>query len=202
MSDYAQLRGVFCLCVFLAASGCGERPKSHSTHFTKADSVTESYLNLKDQMFETWNLMTRDDNQKIRAMRNLVHELSVTNHSLREDLQNYEQRISELAESRYTHESMENLNEIEEYDFASNALVSELISHAEAVPEFAYNTTLQRLVETIRTADQRVNNYRTEYDRIAVEYNEFIDDNAEFLREVETDSFVEKRPLFQMVAED
>ena len=202
MSDNAQLRGVFCLSIFLLATACGEKPKSHSTHFTKADSVTETYLNLKDEMFATWNLMTRDDNQKIRAMRNLVHELGVTNRSLREDLQAYEQRINELAESRYTHESMENLNVIEEYDFASNALVSELISHAEAVPEFAYNTTLQRLVETIRTADQRVVNYRTEYDRIAAEYNEFIDDNAESLREVETDSFVEKRPLFQMVAED
>ena len=202
MSDNIKLSGIFYVGAVLLAAACIQKPKNHSTHFTKADSVTETYLNLKDKMFETWNLMMRDDNQKIRAMRNLVHELGVTNHALHEDLKVYEQRINELAESRYTHESMDNLNVIEEYDFASNALVSELVSRAEAQPEFAYNTTLQRLVETIRTADQRVNNYRIEYDRLAAEYNEFIDGNVESLREVENDSSVEKSPLFQMVADD
>ena len=151
MSDNIKLSGIFCVGAVLLAA-CMEKPKNQYTHFTKADSVTETYLNLKDKMFETWNLMMRDDNQKIRAMRNLVHELGVTNHSLHEDLEVY--------------------------------------------------TTLQRLVETIRTADQRVNNYRIEYDRIAAEYNEFIDGNVESLREVENDSPVEKSPLFQMVAED
>lgn len=40
--------------------------------------------------------------------------------------------------------------------------------------EFAYNTTLQKQADEIRASDQRVDNYREEYDFIASEYNRFI----------------------------
>lgn len=180
---------------------CGENQERQATHFTKTDSLTETYLELKDRMFAAWNMMMRDDNQKLKAMRNLVHELGVSNPAMREDLKVYEERIQELVRSRYTQESMGNLNAIEEYDFASNALISDLISLAESQPEFGYNSTLQRLSETIRTADQRVNNYREEYDRIASEYNEFIEKNLASVKEIEDDT-VEKKPLFHMASEN
>jgi hypothetical protein len=196
------LSGILLSCSLLAVCSCGEKQHTEYTRFTRVDSLTETYLNLKDSMLETWNTMINDDNQKIKAMHNLIHELVVSNPAQRETFKSYQERLDRLAHSRYTQKSMENTDVVEEYDFASNSLVSELISLAETQKEFAYNTTLQKLVEGIRTADQRVDNYREAYDRIAEAYNHFLDENKLQLKEIDQDSSLEKRPLFQMVAED
>lgn len=197
-----HISGIVFSCSMLAICSCDHKPKSDYTRFTKLDSLTETYLDLKDSMLETWNAMINDDNQKIKAMQNVLHELRVSNPSQHEELEDYQNRLNHLRESRYNQKSMANTQLVEEYDFASNSLVSDLISMAESQKQFAYNSTLQKLVEIIRTADQRVNNYRHEYDSIAREYNHFIDENKVSLKEIDEDSFLEKRPLFQMVAED
>lgn len=203
MNFKLYLPGILLSCSILSVCcSCEERQKTEAPHFTKVDSLTETYLNLKDSMLETWNTMINDDNQKIKAMHNLLHELKVSNPADREAYKSYEERLDRLVLSRYTQKSMENAHVIEEYDFASNSLVTELISLAESQTQFAYNTTLQKLVESIRTADQRVDNYRQEYDRIASEYNQFLDENKMLLKEIDQDTFLEKKPLFQMVAED
>jgi hypothetical protein len=198
-AKYFQLGIVFSLS--LTFLSCSEQKQQDQPHFTKADSLTDTYLDLKDSMLETWNAMINDDNQKLKAMHHLLHELGVSDPSKKEELQAYQERLDQLVNSRYTQKTMENAHIIEEYDFASNSLVTELIALAEAQPQFAYNTTLQKLVESIRTADQRIENYRSDYDQIASDYNSFIEENKKFLHEMEEDTF-EKKPLFQMVAED
>jgi septal ring factor EnvC (AmiA/AmiB activator) len=197
-----HISGIILSCGLLAISSCDHKPRSENTRFTKVDSLTETYLDLKDNMLETWNAMINDDNQKLKAMQNVLHELTVSNPSQHEELENYQERLDHLWHSRYTQKSIANTQVVEEYDFASNSLVSELISMAESQKQFAYNTTLQKLVEIIRTADQRVNNYRQEYDSIASAYNRFIESNKVSLKEIDEDSFLEKKPLFQMVADD
>lgn len=196
------LPGLLLSITLLSVCSCQEGKKPEQTKFTKVDSLTDTYLTLKDSMLHTWNAMINDDNQKIRAMNNLLHELKVSNPSKLDEMNSFQQRLDRLAHSRYTQKSMENVDVIEEYDFASNSLVTELISMAEAQTQFAYNTTLQKLVETIRVADQRTSNYRAEYDRIAMQYNAFIEVNRKWMTEIDPDSFMQKKPLFQMVAED
>jgi hypothetical protein len=192
--------GVF---IFLSSAfvACTEHKQQDKPHFTKADSLTDTYLDLKDSMLETWNSMINDDNQKLKAMDHLVHEISVSDPAKQEELQSYQERLDQLVNSRYTQKTMENAHVIEEYDFASNSLVTELVALAESQPQFAYNSTLQKLVETIRTADQRIENYRSQYDQIASEYNDFIVENEKLLIEIDQDTF-ETKPLFQMVADD
>ncbi len=87
---------------------------------------------------------------------------------------------------------------IEEYDFASNLLVTELISQAESRTEFAYNPTLQKFVEEIRIADQRVNLFREDYDIITAKYNAFLEKNKSYLHEILLDDSLVSKPLFQM----
>jgi hypothetical protein len=190
--------GLIASCSIFAVFSCGDEHKSDDVQFTKLDSVTEQYLNLKDSMLEVWNAMINDDNQKLKAMHNLLHELKVSDPSKQAQYKSYDERLEQLVQSRYTQKSMQNENVIEEYDFASNSLVSELVTLAEAQKQFAYNTTMQKLVETIRTSDQRVDSYRMEYDRVASEYNQFIDRNRPMLKEIDQDTLLEKKPLFQM----
>ena len=201
MNVNKYLPGSIIICCIIGFCSCEEKPRTAATRFTKADSLTETYLTLKDSMLQAWNVMINDDNQKLEAMQNLLHELSIGSSIDKELLKTYEERVQQLKKSRYTQKTMGNVHIVEEYDFASNALVSELISLAESQTQFAYNSTLQKLVDEIRSADLRTNNYRDEYDLIAASYNEFLEHNREFLKDIEEDSFMEKKPLFKMVAE-
>ncbi len=180
---------------------CGEKKNTpQDTAFTKVDSLTDYYLAIQDSMLQAWNVMTHDDNEKILAMHNLVHELMITNFTDKDILISYEERLDQLKHMRYTQKSMANRDVVEEYDFASNSLVSELVSLAESRTEFTYNTTLQKLADDIRSADQRVDTYREEYDIITLHYNQFLDQQNKFLKEIDPNQTFEKKPIFQMVS--
>lgn len=181
-------------------TACNKKPKSHF-EFTKADSLTETYLSLQDTMLQVWNTMIHDDNRKVRAMHHLLHELSVSNPEKAQDINSYGERLDDLLELRYDQQSISDPEIVAEYDFASNSLVTEVIALAESQREFAYNKTIQKLVESIRAADQRVLNYRAEYDEVASKFNRFIDQHHHQLEDMVSDSLVVKKPLFEMAAE-
>lgn len=181
---------------------CGSNHNTvHETTFTREDSITDRYLVLQDSLLLAWNLMMNDDNQKIKTMHHLLHELIVSGAEQNEELATYEERLNQLSRLRYTPKTMANLDVIEEYDFASNALVTEIIALAESRKEFNYNPTLQKLTDEIRMADQRMINYRVEYDAIVAVYNAFIEENSQTLMHIDKKNGLEKKPMFQMVSE-
>lgn len=192
-----RISGILISCLGILMFNCGKKAEIDSTTFTKADSLTDIYLSLQDSMLRSWNIMINDDNQKITAMHNLLHELMITT-GAENELQLFEEQLDHLADLRYDQKSMAKEDLIEEYDFASNSLVTELISLAESRREFAYNPTLQKLVEEIRIADQRVNLYREEYDLITQKYNNFLQSNKSYLDEINLGDSLILRPLFQM----
>ncbi|WP_276365698.1 hypothetical protein [Chryseolinea sp. H1M3-3] len=192
-----RISGILISCLGILMFNCEKRGETDSATFTKADSLTDVYLSLQDSMLRSWNIMINDDNQKITAMHNLLHELMLTTANENE-LQTFEEQLDRLADLRYDQKSMAKEDLIEEYDFASNSLVTELISIAESRSEFAYNPTLQKLVEEIRIADQRVDLYREEYDLITQKYNNFLQANRSYLDEMNLGDSLIIRPLFQM----
>lgn len=181
--------------------GCNSKKRSETTEFTRIDSLTDRYLTLQDSMLDTWNVMIKDDNQKIKAMKGLLHEIQIGGQFVPGELHAYEQRVEQLNRIRYTPKTMWNTDVVEEYDFASESLVSELIALAESYTAFSYNTTLQKLVEEIRAADMRVENYRADYDAIAIQYNQFLEENKEILKEIAANGKLDKKPLFQVASE-
>jgi hypothetical protein len=197
-----RISGILFSCAGILLFNCGKKTEVSQPEFTKADSLTDLYLSLQDSMLQSWNVMINDDNQKIKAMHNLLHELMVTSSSQDDQHHAYEEQLDHLMSLRYDQKSIANEDLIEEYDFASNLLVTELISQAESRTEFPYNTTLQKLVEEIRLADQRVSLYREDYDAIAERYNSFLEKNRSYLNEVAQNDSLELRPLFQMTYDD
>ena len=179
---------------------CAKKGDIYHTTFTKADSVTDTYLSLQDSVLRSWNMIIHDDNQKIKAMRKLVHELQVT--SSVDSLGVYEEKLDHLKEMRYDVESMSDRNVIEQYDQLSQQLTSDIISIAERRSEFPYNTTLQKLVQEIRVADQRIDLFKSEYDVITKRFNAFLRENKIYLSEVGQKDSLELRPLFQSSASD
>lgn len=174
-------------------------PEIHS--FSKVDSLTEIYLILQDSILVTWNQMLTDDNHKIKSMRHLLHELQVVGQVDPEQLHSLEIRINNLKSIRYTPRTMANSDIVNEYDFVSNSLVTELITLAESHSAYAYNTTLQTMVEQIRTAEQRIENYRSTYDVIVADYNKFLSVNKDVLLANGQYISLDKKPLFHTAAE-
>jgi len=197
-----RVSGILFFCSGVILFNCGKKAEINHPAFTKADSLTDLYLSLHDSVLQSWNVMINDDNQKIKAMHNLLHELMITSQNQDEQLHGYEEQLEHLVELRYDQQSMGDEDLIEEYDFASNLLVTELITQAESKTEFAYNPTLQRLVEEIRVADQRVTLYREEYDAITFKYNTFLEKNRNYVSEITQKDSITLRPLFQMTYGD
>lgn len=192
----------FILAILCAGSSCESKKKEPAVStFTEADSLTEIYLDLQDSILFAWNLMINDDNKKIKAMHDLLHELQIAGPFDHEQLKSLNQRVDQLKRIRYTPKSMSNSDVVDEYDFSSNSLVTELIALAESHPAYSYNSILQKLVEHIRMADQRIDNYRLEYDAIVTRYNKFLTDNRHQLKEDDLTGTLEKKPLFHMASD-
>lgn len=176
---------------------CGNKSEiSEETGFTHSDSLTEVFLMLQDSLHDTRSMMLSDDNDKIKAMKGLIHEMRIGTQYSPEKLEVFEQRIDQLVKIRYTLKTMHNTDVVEEYDFASNSLVTELVAMAESLSSFSYNTTIQKLVEQIRSSDLRVDNYRADYDSVAVAYNRFLEQNATYLKDITDNDTTQKKPLF------
>jgi hypothetical protein len=189
--------------LWITLMACEPRQKQEKpTTFTHIDSLTECYLAMHDSLLTTWNVMIQDDNRKLKMMANLLHELEVTGDVGPEEARSINKRIEQLHGIRFTPKTMWNSDVISEYDFACSSLVSELISKAEAIPSFSYNSTMQALVEEIRAAELRVENYRAEYDEMAARFNGFLDEHNEKLSEITDNHTAQKKALFQATSEN
>ena len=195
--------GILAVLSLLAFLGCQEKQTTEQSevHFTKEDSLTERYLLLQDSMLHAWNLMMNDDNQKLKSMQHLIHEMTIGRQADEHELASLQERLEQLWRIRFTQRTMSNPDVIEEYDFASNSLVVELVALANNAPNFEQNTTLQTLAENITMADQRVLLHRADYDEIVKRYNTFLSNNKELIKTIDKNSSLEKKPLFGMTEE-
>lgn len=190
------------LSIVLGIVSCSEKKvQQQDTTYTKLDSITETYLSMQDTLVTIWNTMIHDDNHKIKVMHSLLHELKVCGQFDGETLGRLQHRLDQLPSIRYTIVTMQNPDVVEEYDFASSSLITELIALAESHKGYAYNKALQHMVEEIQEADLRVENYRLDYDALAIRYNQFMEANWSQLTEVTDNGKIAKKPLFQMVSE-
>lgn len=190
------------LITLVAINACNkQQPQQTQAVFTHADSLSEVFLNYQDSILLTWNLMISDDNQKIKAMLGLLHELELGGKFDPDIIHELEERIRKLKHIRYTNENISNIELVEEYDFVSNSLISELISLGESHTAYSSNATMKSLVEQIRMADQRVENYRSAYDQLVSSYNKFLHENQIHLENVDLTGNLEKMPMFQTASE-
>lgn len=175
-----------------------QQATQQKTTFTKIDSLTETYLILQDSLLHAWNVMVWDEKEKTKAMHGLIQMMHQKEEFDDKELVTLEQRLDQLDRIRFTQKSLANNYVIEEYDFASNSLVSEILSLAEADTEFVKNMAAQRLIDKVKMCEQRVGEYRSQYDRVASRYNAFLEKNKDYIKEIDKDYTGEKRALFRM----
>ncbi len=168
-----------------------------NTSFTKVDSLTETYLTLQDSLLHSWNVMAWDEKEKIKAMHNLIHLMHSQEGFDDDQLISLEQRLDQLNRIRYSQKTVANSYLIEEYDFASNSLIFEIISMAESDTEFIKNQSVLKSVDKVKMTDQRVPLLRMQYDKVVARYNSFLNTNKKYLKEIDKDCTGEKISPFQ-----
>lgn len=178
---------------------CGGKRTGHNTPYSQEDYVTERYLAYQDSLVQAWNMMMSDDDEKFASLHELLTRLQAQGAASPLSLTRFEERLAQLHRIRYTQKSMGNADVIEEYDFASTSLVREIVTLAESTAAFQTDIQLQQLVDRIRLAEERVENYRADYDDLVLHYNTFLDLNQQHLGQVGRDS-IRKKARFTLVS--
>ncbi len=180
---------------------CGRSATSNEkTTFTHIDSLTDTYLTLQDTLLHSWNVLVKDEQEKVEAMDNVLHQLLKTAMPETSQLEVLENRLRQLKQIHITQKSLSNPYVIEEYDFAASSLVSEILTLSQSNPSLIQNKNLSALIDKIKIADQHTSLYRSGYDSIAYEFNAFLERNQSVLKDIDKNGVIEKKPLFSGIA--
>jgi hypothetical protein len=181
-----------------ALLSCGRSATSNErTTFTHIDSLTDTYLSLQDTLLHSWNVLIKDEQEKMNsvdAAMDHLRKLTLPNPS---QLTSLSTRFEQLKQIHLTQKALANQYVIEEYDFATNSLISEILSITESNPALLQNKDLVNLVDKIKVADQRTSTYRLGYDSIVFQFNAFLEKNKSLLQDIDNSS-LEKRPMFSV----
>jgi hypothetical protein len=191
-STFGLLVGSFALL------SCGRSATSNEkTTFTHIDSLTDTYLSLQDTLLHSWNVLIIDEQEKMNSVNAALDHLKKLTLPDPSQLASLGTRFEQLKQIHLTQKTLSNQYVIEEYDFATNSLISEILSITESNPAFLQNKDLLSLIDKIKVADQRTSNYRIDYDSIAYQLNAFIEKNKSLLKDIDNGS-LEKRPMFSV----
>lgn len=192
---YKSLLSIVAFSLFAACSS--NNNTAEKTHFTKADSVTETYLLLHDSLHQAWNALVKDEDEKIKNINLLLNQLQENPAFAKNQLIALDNRLDQLRKIRITQKNLSNPYVVEEYDFASTSIVEEVMALCDARIENAVNKTIQQLVGDIRMAESRVDEHRQHYDSLAELFNEFLESNQNIIQEADQKMSLKKRPLFK-----
>ena len=161
--------------------------------------LAKDYQALQDSVDSAWQTMIKADDQKIRDIKRLLEEVSYTkkyNLFLHDSLMQLQQKI---AAKRYTQISMQNSNQIDSYDSATDSLVKGVFRLVKSTPSIDQYPTAINLMGEIIDADNQVVLYRVKYDNWAKTYNGFVQQHKDKLAKKNIGNpMVEKYALFTL----
>lgn len=186
--------------ILLASSCSSNRKESVETTFTSADSLTDRFLQLQDSMLFAWNVLVSDDTRKFRTIHDLLHRMMTLGYHDQEALIALEQRLSGVSTFSLTQESIDDPTVVEEYDFATSSLVTELTTLARSHESFANDALLREKVQEIILIDQQVEANRRRYDAIVQEYNHFLERHRDAVMDLGLGGSLKEKPLFEIAS--
>ncbi|MCX8489660.1 MAG: hypothetical protein ORN54_01180 [Cyclobacteriaceae bacterium] len=173
---------------------------NETTTFTHIDSLTDTYLLLQDTLLHSWNVVIKDEQEKVDAMEKALQQLVQLPLAEKSQLVSLQSRLEQLKQLQITQKTLANPYVVEEYDFAINSLVAEIIALSESNSVLMQNKNLSTLIEKIKVAEQHTPLFRSGYDSLALLFNAFLEKNESSLKEIDKSDAIEKKPLFSSVA--
>jgi hypothetical protein len=172
----------------IACSTSNSIHEHSSTSFSKADSLTDAYLVLSDSVLHSWNRIVGNEIDKSRALQEIINDLdnaSLLSDELRESFQ---VRMEQLERLRFTQESIKDPNNVQDYDLAFQSIVDDLSKLTKDNAELLFGKLQENSVLT-----------RVSYDKFAKSFNDFLQENRTFLKDVNANNELDAKPLFVKV---
>lgn len=190
--------------VVITLNSCDTKPKIEEKPATpvsvlSADSLKIQADAVNDSLDLAWKKMERNDSTILADMKRLLQEVSYTPKHDIIKLKQLEQKLATLQTKLYTKESMADSRAIDNYDSASDSLVSDLAVFASSTPQIEKYTLIKELLNEISVANsaQTVATNRAHYDNWAKEYNKIVIENADGLKKLgEPYASMKVKPLF------
>ncbi len=193
------MRPVILIYIMFLWTGCTMRaPDQKPGRVSLLDSLTNTYLTLHDTLVFTWNSIQRDEYQKIEIMNQLISKLEASNGYDKNEIVLLRTRLEQLQRIQFTPRTLANSDVVDEYNFASNNLIAELIALSESNAALLNHPDWQQLIDEIQTIDMRGVLEREMYDSLAWQLNSFIEENLALMPEIAPQSGLEKTHYFNM----
>ena len=176
---------------------CGRHSTiSEKTSFTHIDSLTDTYLTLQDTLLHSWNVLLKEEHEKMQAMEKVMEHLLHSPTAVPSQVAALGARLDQLHQLNITTKTLANQYVVEEHDVAAQAVTHDLLTMAESNSALLMNKEFTQLVARIKSADQRTWQHRSGYDSIVHLFNNFLEKNKNLLTDIEKSGSLEKRPTF------
>src|SRR5690606_1182865 len=162
--------------------------------------LTDRLLQLQDSMLFAWNVLIKDDTRKFRSIHELLHRMMTMGYHDQEALIALEHRLNGVSNLTLTQESIDDPTLVEEYDFVTSSLVTELTSLAQSHESFANHPHLRQKVPKIILTDQQVESNPRRYDANAHEYNRFLKKHRDAVMNLDLGIPLTEKPLFEIAS--
>ena len=186
------LGGLVLIFIWAILTACGSSNNlQERTQFTHLDSLTDTYLVLQDSALHAWNRVMKAETEKTEALRYFVDQLdTLAQGGLMAALKS---RIDQLERIRFTAKSVGNPDVISEYDLACQSILADL-THAAAT--HAHQPQVAGKLDWLQQLHASIFSHRHYYDSVAEAFNQFVEQHAHELKEIERNNHLERKPLF------
>ncbi len=137
-------------------------------------NLEKEALNIQQQLDSAWVVMTNSDDSKIANLEMMMQEFKLINGIDSSRIPEFEAKLNDLKNMRYTQESMNESVSIDKYDESTDQLWSSVKNFVQANGEIEKYQVMNQLVEEIGMADDSVIIYRQGYDKVLDKYNAFV----------------------------
>ena len=182
--------------LMLAVISCNKKASTLSSD--ALDSLKLTYKQINGELDFSWTEMIMDDDGKLENMRRILQEISYSGNYDRIKHDSLGKAVEALAALRYDRETMADSDLITRYDDQTTQTMGSLMEYTTALPQFPQYPLMGQLLQEIYEADDRVLQYRIQYDRAAKSYNQFIGDNEPYLDQVTGQIDLQPKPLFEL----
>lgn len=198
-SNFRIYRLIIFLFVFFFSCQGPQTSNREKISMKEVDSLRTVYYNLRDSIRTSWNAMMEDDNEKIVDMKRVLQEIQYTPTLDSATFDSLYEAIEQLEQIRYDQQSMAQSKKIDQYDSATLTLSDSIVQFVKNHPKYDNYPYMEKLIDNIMDANQKVLLYRVKYDNFAKKYNRFIENHQQIIEEIDTsDNPINKKPLFQL----
>jgi hypothetical protein len=183
----ASLIGLAVMVAIACACSTSNSIHEHTT-FSKADSLTDAYLVLGDSVLQSWNRVVGNEIEKSRQLQEIINDLDNASLLTDELRESFQVRMEQLDKIRFTQESIEDPQAVEDYDLAFQSIVDDISRLTKDDAKGMFNYLQKSSVAR-----------RLSYDSLARSFNEFLQQNRSTLKDLNANNELTAKPLFVKV---